>query len=126
MDNLVLYLYLIDKLNSVHFWLGLSFFVIMGMLIVYGFALAFSALDSYCEDDYKHTAENLKNRFHVSKLFKILGVIFIIDIVLPSYKTSLLFVANHYVKKSDVPQKVMQIINNELDKYIEKQKGNSL
>lgn len=104
-------IYLAPTLTSIKYFL-LFFIVIalIGSIIHYN-----TAVEAYTKGNKEI------GKFHDVKdrqAFKTFIVLIIAFVFLPSEKTMYMMLGAHYLKKSDIPQKLELVINKKLDEYL--------
>ncbi len=109
-------LYIIGVIEGINTFLTVSIFCCM-------FLLAFALIIVFISggDILSKECEELGNPF--KKWVKRIGIYFFISfffgIIFPSEKIIYMIIGAHITKESHIPQKLITLINNKLDKYIE-------
>ena|SRR5690348_5407859 len=114
--SLELMLYLVDILGSLNVLLFISIVVVFS-LFLYIF-LQFYPFYNNEEESFKYI------KFYIKRFGIILTVLLPIFILIPSTKTLHLIIGTNYLKESNIPAKVLKVLNNKLDQYIKKDKKN--
>lgn len=72
-----------------------------------------------CNDTYD-SDKKFKITFnkYITIVLKIIGVLIIIMIIIPTSKTMYLIAGNNYLNSTQIPTKVEKIINDKLDDYL--------
>jgi hypothetical protein len=124
--NLEIILYLINLASNIQIVLivssifGLSLF---GLYICTYISLYTDSIISIkeLEDDHSIFNKKIRNRFSI-----ILVCIISIATLMPSERIMYLMASSHYMKQTDIPQKVLKILNNKLDEMLEDKKSESI
>jgi hypothetical protein len=113
--SLELMLYLVDILGSLNVLLFISIVVIFSIFLFIFFQF----------NPYNNEEESFKYiKFYVKRFGIILTVLLPIFILTPSTKTLHLIIGTNYLKESNIPAKVLKVLNNKLDQYIKEDKKN--
>ena len=104
-------LYLINLLSNVNLILVISLPIMILIIII--FLCSFSG-----EHDDICVKENCDHKSIFNKLMNITIILFLLWLLIPSEKTMYTIAATHYIKQSDLPAKVLTVINSKLDEVI--------
>jgi len=118
--SLELMLYLVDILASLNVLLFISIIVIFSLFlfIFFQFYPFYNDFDNNKEESFKDI------KFCIKRFGIILTVLLPIFILIPSTKTLHLIIGTNYLKESNIPAKVLKVLNNKLDQYIKEDKKN--
>lgn len=112
---LVFWLYLIDLISNLETVLGIiTAFSGIGLIILF---IGYCIFSTYPDENEKKILNNIS---HAKKpLFIIFLISIFIAALFPSKTTMYTMAGSHYLNKTDIPDKVIKILNNKLDDIID-------
>lgn len=108
-------LYIINVIVNIDVFLAITFITFVSYIIC-SICFSYSKTDHF--DETEKLIFNDKIKINIKLLFMAFIILFI-NCFIPSEKTMYLMLSTKYIKNTDIPSKVLTIINNKLDKYIE-------
>lgn len=110
------FIYFADILPNIGGFLG--FICGVGMLVL---AVVSGFMATYASDNDEPIFSFLRQ----NKVFKILAALIFcgfLSLIFPSQKTMYLMLGSHYLKNSNMPAKIEQVLNKKLDEYLDEEK----
>lgn len=110
--SLELFLYLVSVLDNIGWLFGILFFVGIISLVLFGLVYMDCVDDYYGdkEDNFKDNTEKV-----VKKILVFMAIITPLSVFIPSKKTLYAIGLSHYAKQTQIPQKLMDLLNQKLD-----------